>query len=141
MSLSSVDQLLCEASEESVLVSCSTSAQSENGEQSTSNKRPSTKPAAQRNAKKKSAKGDENMDTLLMEQAIAVINKPHDDYEIFGQFVASELRQIYDLVQRNTVKGSIISVLMTHGSLESSANGHTSETLYVTVVDDDQPQT
>lgn len=59
------------------------------------------------------------------------MNQKTDEYDIFGQFVASELRQIFDLIQRNTVKRSIMNVLMTHGSVETAANGYTNETAYV----------
>lgn len=68
-----------------------------------------------------------------MEQAIAVMNQKSDEWDIFGQFVASELRQIFDSVQRNAVKRSIMSILITQGILEPTANGHTSETAYVSL--------
>lgn len=72
-----------------------------------------------------------------MEQAIACMNQKSDEYDIFGQFVASELRQIYDSVKRNTLKRSIMTVLITQGSMETTANGYTSDCIEVIVENDD----
>lgn len=87
--------------------------------------------------KKKRSNTLENMDTILMEQAIACMNQKTDEYDIFGQFVASELRQIFNLVKRNEVKRSIMKILITQGASEQTANGYTSEILNVIVVDED----
>lgn len=82
--------------------------------------------------KKKSSEVDEN---LLMERALTVMDQRSDEWDVFGQFVACELRQIFDCIQRNAVKRSIMKVLLTCGSDETTANGYTSETAYV-IVDD-----
>lgn len=56
-----------------------------------------------------------------------------DEWDLFGQFVASEIRQIFDIVKRNVVKRSIMNVLFQSGSSEHTANGFSSETVYVDV--------
>lgn len=78
---------------------------------------------------------DDNLEKELFERAITAMDQRSDELDIFGQFVASELRQIYDLVQRNAIKRSIVGVLMTNGSLELATNGYTSETVFVEVLD------
>lgn len=71
-----------------------------------------------------------------MERALAVMDQRSDEWDIFGQFIASELRQIYDLVERNTVKRSIMHVILSHGMNQTAANGYTSERAIV-IVDED----
>lgn len=85
------------------------------------------------NSKKKRPNTLENVDTILMEQAIACMNQKPDEYDIFGQFVASELRQIFDLVKRNEVKRSIMTILITQGASEQTTNGFTSEILNLSI--------
>ena len=56
----------------------------------------------------------ESQEDALMQKAIACIEKvsdrKHDDDDVFGQFVASELRAISDLQCKNWIKWQIKSV-------------------------------
>lgn len=105
---------------------------SSGSEPSTSSKRPQSQSSTQKNAKRKNSAVDDNMDVLL-ERAISVMDQRSDEWDIFGQFIASEIRQIFDLVERNTVKRAIMNILMTSGSFQSAANGYTSPTQFVII--------
>lgn len=52
---------------------------------------------------------------ILMERALAIMNETNDELDVFGQFVASEMRQISDLSARNFVKRKIMAILMNSG--------------------------
>lgn len=43
-----------------------------------------------------------------MERALAVMGQRTDDWDLFGQFVASELRQITDSLTQNSLKKEIM---------------------------------
>ena len=68
---------------------------SSDSEPSTSSKRPYSQSSTQKNAKRKNSAVDDNMDVLL-ERAISVMDQRSDEWDIFGQFIASEIRQILD---------------------------------------------
>lgn len=101
------------------------------GNPSTS-KRPRSPQPIRKVVKKKCSEDDENM---LMEKALTMLDQRSDEWDIFGQFVASELRQIFNCIERNNVKRSIMKVLLTFDSPKTSGNGYTSETAYV-IMDD-----
>lgn len=56
-------------------------------------------------------------DEILMQKALSVLNKPNDDLDIFGEFVASEMRQILDLSIRKIVKNEIIKTLLSYSDV------------------------
>ncbi|XP_031637850.1 uncharacterized protein LOC116350247 [Contarinia nasturtii] len=112
----------------------SSDTQSEYGERSSNQKITHSQTTNQRTAKRKYYEDKEN---LLMERAIAVMDQRSDEWDIFGQFVASELRQIFDPIKKNTVKRLIMNTLMSQGIFEQTENGFTAETRYMVVSDDD----
>lgn len=60
--------------------------------------------------KAKERKHEENCEMNLMGKALAVMNQRADDWDLFGQFVASELRQITDSLTRNSLKKEIMKI-------------------------------
>lgn len=73
---------------------------------------------------------------------MSVIEQPSDELDLFGQFIASEMRQLPNTSLRKVVKAEIMKILI-HYSVPVEANltkkqlneGFTSETLFV--IDDD----
>lgn len=53
----------------------------------------------------------------LFEKALAAMNQNSDVLDIFGQYVASELRQISNPSLRQVAKTEIIKVLMSYGDV------------------------
>lgn len=51
-----------------------------------------------------------------MARALAVMEKPNDDLDIFSQFIASEMRQIQDLHARRALKTEIMKILLQYQS-------------------------
>lgn len=113
-----------------VLSTDSSDTQSEYGETSSNQTKKRSTSTMQRNAKK----CYEDQERILMERAISVMDQKSDEYDIFGQFVASELRQIFDQIKRNNLKRLIMNTLMSYGLSEQSGNGFTAE--YMIVSDD-----
>lgn len=105
------DEISSESTESLFSVSESSDTQSEYGETSDSNNKRHRLPAlSSKQAKKKNL--EETTDDALLNKALAVINQPNDDLDIFGQFVASEIRQMSDLSARKLVKNEIMRALL-----------------------------
>lgn len=121
---------LIELDESSSILSIDTS-ENIDGEASVSRKRPISKSSTQKTVKK--SRIDED---ILMERALDLMNQRTDELDILGQLVASELRQIHDTIERNFVKKSILDVLMSRVSSQTTAQGYSSDTEYVIVTDD-----
>lgn len=65
---------------------------------------------------------EDSTDDELMEKALSIMNQPNDEFDIFGNFVASEMRQISDVEIRRMVKTEIMRVLITRSSNLISLN-------------------
>lgn len=105
------EELSSDGTESIILFSESSDTQSEYGETSDSNNKRHRFPVL--NSKKAKRRNlEETTDDALMNKALAVINQPNDDLDIFGQFVASEMRQISDLSSRKLVKNEIMRALL-----------------------------
>lgn len=108
----------CSEMETIVLTSDSSDTQSEYSgpSSSSSNKRPRLPTAGSKKAPKK-RNTESTTDDILLEKALAIMNEPNDEFEIFGRFVASEMRQIRDISTRNFVKSEILKTLLNCGNI------------------------
>lgn len=105
-----------------VISSDSSDGQSEYGEPSSkSNNKRQRLPAGDKKKTKKRHVED-STDDELMEKALSIMNQPNDEFDIFGNFVASEMRQISDVEIRRMVKTEIMRVLITRSSNLISLN-------------------
>lgn len=73
--------------------------------------------------KKRAVVNSPNDDDVLLEQAVAAMNQKSDEFDIFGQYVASEMRQISDSMIRKSVKREIIQAIFNAGNMTVSSNG------------------
>lgn len=87
---------------------------SEQGPSSGRNKRHVVPSNSSKKAKKRQA--DDTNDDMLLEKALAAINQPNDELDVFGQFVSSEMRQISDLTIRNLIKSEIMKVFIQYST-------------------------
>lgn len=71
--------------------------------------------ATSKKTKRRNIEND-SVDDALLEKALAVMNQPNDVCDIFGQYVASELRQMSSISIRNIVKGEITKLLLKYSS-------------------------
>lgn len=97
-----------------VLSSDSSDSQSEQIESGNSTGKKRRQQPAQRQSKKKATENIE--EDMLMARALAVMEKPNDDLDIFSQFIASEMRQIQDLHARRALKTEIMKILLQYQS-------------------------
>lgn len=97
-----------------VLSSDSSDSQSEQIESGNSTGKKRRQQPAQRQSKKKATENIEG--DMLMARALAVMEKPNDDLDIFSQFIASEMRQIQDLHARRALKTEIMKILLQYQS-------------------------
>lgn len=67
-------------------------------------------------------KRKENNDAVAqeIEKAVHVLNQPNDDAQIFGDYVASELRQLRNQANRRTLKRLINEAIMRVSDLDAS---------------------
>lgn len=65
---------------------------------------------SQRLAKKTAHNHD--VEDELIQKALAVIEKPSDELDIFGQFIASEMRQLPNISVQRAVKSEIMKILI-----------------------------
>lgn len=96
--------------------------------------------SAQKKSKKNCYEGNNDED-VLMQTALAVMNKQPDDLEIFGQFVASEMKQITNTSIRQVVKTQIMKVLLRFASPSENnqlSENCESETHYIIIENDSE---
>lgn len=74
------------------------------------------------NKRKRENSSSSSDEDILMEKALAIMNEKHDELDVFGQFVASEMRQISDLSARNFVKRKIMAILMNSDGMHEMQN-------------------
>lgn len=95
----------------------------------------------QKSAKKKAIENDSNeekYDTLI-NRALSVIEQPNDELDVFGQFIASEMRQLPNASLRRVVKSEIMKILIhystpaeTYSTVQNQFDGGFSkETVFV----------
>lgn len=85
-----------------------------------------------RRGKRRAAEALESEENDLMVQALAVMSQKNDEFDIFGQYVASELRQIPDPSIRQVVKREIIQALLNSEISVVSSAGRINETIVQT---------
>lgn len=95
----------------------------------------------QKSAKKKAIENDSNeekYDTLI-NRALSGIKQPNDELDVFGQFIASEMRQLPNTSLRRVVKSEIMKILIhystpaeTYSTVQNQFDGGFSkETVFV----------
>ncbi|XP_031637792.1 uncharacterized protein LOC116350192 [Contarinia nasturtii] len=67
-------------------------------------------------SKRKKSNSQSSDENVLMQKALEVMSHTNDELDVFGQFIASEMRQISDLSKRNSVKREIMAILMNSGN-------------------------
>lgn len=89
-----------------------------------------SRPNNKRQRIQKKKRGDilEPDESALLEKALSVMNHQSDECDVFGQFVASEMRQITDPIHRTAMKRQIMQILMQSGS---TINVHERQNNYV----------
>lgn len=97
-----------------MLNSDSSDTHSEFEENSSSNKRKKSK-QSQHNSKRPRIELSDSEENILFEKALSVMNTS-DEYDVFGQFVASELRQMNSLSTRMMAKREIMQSLLKYGN-------------------------
>lgn len=124
--VSNLDDSNCESSSSSDCGSITVKTDSSDthseyeGTANNNNKRPFQQ-VTQKNAKKRAYQASTSDEDVLMEQAISVINQKNDEYDIFGQFVANEMRQIENVSTRKKMKHEIMRIMMNiDGQIHSS---------------------
>lgn len=85
----------------------SDSSESENGDKTTKKRR--LNPIA---SKKSTTPESED---LILEKALAIMEKKDDEFDIFGQFIASEMRQLTNPSTRFVVKAEIMKIIQKYG--------------------------
>lgn len=102
---------------ETITLSSESDTQSEYSESSSTNKRHRSQTVGLKKAKRRNI---DTTDDIVLEKALAVINQPNDEFDILGQFIASEMRQMSDLSIRNLVKSEIMQVLLKYNTHNSN---------------------
>lgn len=71
--------------------------------------------------KRKNPSKLEPEETILLKKALTALDNPEkkDEWDVFGQFVADDLRQISNLNFRNAAKREIMKVLLKYGVLDA----------------------
>lgn len=96
-----------------ILSSDTSDANSESNDSVNPKKKRKVQPPHQKTKKKTD---DENSESELMERALTIMEQRNDEWDVFGQFIASELRQITDSLTRNSMKRKIMMILCNGGS-------------------------
>lgn len=71
----------------------------------------------QKRNKRRASAISESDENELFEKALAVMNQNNDEWDIFGQYVASEMRQISDPTLRQIAKTEIIKIILSHSNV------------------------
>lgn len=71
-------------------------------------------------------------DDDLLEQAVAAMSQKNDEFDIFGQYVASELRQMSDPFIQRMVKNEILQSILNAGSMIVTSAGNVQQTFVQT---------
>lgn len=86
----------------------------------------------QKKGKRRAVDISSSDDVDLLEQAVAVMNQKNDEFDIFGQYVASELRQISAPSIQRIVKNQILQIILNAGNMVVSSVGNLQQTLIQT---------
>lgn len=76
-------------------------------------------PAKRKTTKRKNQSPLESEETILLKKALTALDssEKNDEWDVFGQFVAHDLRQISNLIFRNAAKREIMKILLHYDSL------------------------
>lgn len=74
------------------------------------------------NKKRRIVSTDSIDENALIQKALAVMDEKSDDFDIFGQCVASELRQMTDISIQRSIKSEIMRAVMSYGDRLATNN-------------------
>lgn len=104
-------------------MSSDSDVQSETGEIENGKKR-RQQPMQSKSKKRAIGTTSTQNDDLMLEKALAIMEKQSDEFDIFGQFIASEMRQLPSSSYR-IVKSEIMKIVMQYGaSTTEPINNH-----------------
>lgn len=99
---------------------------SDSSEGSSRSEKSQAKPSTQRKGKRKAFQVAESDENDLFEKAVAVMNEKSDEFDVLGQYVASELRQMVDPSIRQIAKKQILQVLVNCMNANANEQPHSS---------------